>query len=294
MTSVQSVVDFAATHSPVFVVGMERGGTSIVYQTLATAPVFASLRGDQETFIFDDPAAVMAPGVRSMTAEYIGGAENLKEFRAWYEGLSGWPDSWMPPRRIVSAYFYFVCEKGLAQRIIEKTPRHAFKIDFIKRCFPKSRIIGTHRHPFGVVESYRSRLAREIALGAPPESYAWLNRTPKQICAHIDKISAALRQGLEKYPGSMIVISYEELLRDPAFVFSVLTDFCQLEGVTVKVSDGKSVKKSGSDPLLKADGVVTTNEFRSKLTVEEKKELLREFPQLFEFTSGIKTKPVSA
>lgn len=268
---------------------MERGGTSIINQTLSTAPEFRGARGNLETFIFDDPMAVLGDDVRDMTREYLGGPDALEEFRAWFDSLTGWPEAWMEPRRIVSAYFYYVWQHTGSARILEKTPRHAFKLPLLVRFFPKCRIVGIHRHPLGVVDSYRKRLAREKALNLPPESYEWLDRTPQQICGHIQKIAVAMDEGLQKFPDHMMVVSYEELLRDPELTIGAICRFCNIEGAKVAVkSKASTSKKSGSDPLLEAGGIVTGNQFDSDLTLAEKLELFEQFPALFTIAAGMK------
>ena len=289
MTSVESIIDFSLSHEPVFIVGMERGGTSIIYQTLSTASVFSGFKGEQETFIFDSPETVMTAAARDMTRSYIGGEASLEEYRRWFGNLTGWPENWMLPRRIATSYFYFVHQKGLTARIIEKTPRHALKLDLMMRCFPKARIIGVHRHPLGIIESYRSRLAREIELGLSATSYAWLDRTPDQICAHIEKIAISMTVGLQKYPRNMMVISYEELLRDPEFSVGAMSAFTGLQDVTVQVKTENSAKAKSADPLLRAGGIVTGNEFSSQLSLADKLGLLARYPDLFAIAAGIKT-----
>lgn len=285
----QPIVAFSETHAPVFVVGMERGGTSIINRTLSTAPCFTAQLGGLETFIFDNPHSLFEPDVRGMTVEYLGGRDRLVSFRRWFDQITGWPENWMQPRKLVTAYFYYVWASGGSARILEKTPRHALKLAQMVRFFPKCRIVGIHRHPLGVVESYHSRLKREIELGRPRESYEWLDRTPHQICAHIEKIAVALDKGLKEFPQHLIVVSYEELLRDPAFVMEAVARFCQVDGVKVEVSDGSSASKNkGSDPLLASRGIVTANQFTSSLDRDEKLALFQEFPALFSIAAGLK------
>jgi hypothetical protein len=285
------VVDFAASHNPVFVVGMERGGTSILQKTLATAPEFSMWNGEYETFVFDDPIRAISDDARDMTRAYLGGDEPFRKFQAWFATLEGWPAAWKLNRRVATGYFYFASQFAKdGARILEKTPRHALSLQLMMRFFPKARIIGILRHPFGVVESYRGRLKREQEMGKTPENYSWLDRTPDQILAHIDKIARAVTEAVETHPGQVMSVSYEEVMRDPELVFHLIGEFCDLPGIVVKTTRAvpKKGKMSGSDPLLRSGGIVTGNSYRTSLSLEDRVALVRKFPDLFERTTGLR------
>lgn len=287
VTAAAAVVDFAATHAPVFVVGMERGGTSVLVRTLATAAGFNPQVAPFETFVFDNPPALLGPQVVPTAQGYLGGATAYAGFRAWFDRLSGWPADWRPPRRAVSAFFYYAWATGRTERILEKTPRHALKLGMMVRCFPNCRIVGVHRHPFGVIGSYRRRLARERALGASADSTEWLDRSPARICQHIDTVARALDEGLTKFPKHLTLVSYDALLRDPAFVIAAVADFCGIDGVEVRLAEAGARDTDARDPLLNAGGIVTSNTGGADLPMEEKLKLLTAFPDLFRLTSGV-------
>lgn len=289
MNDAERIRAFSESHSPVFIVGMERGGTSILCQTLATAPCFGDVKSYLETFVFDDPESILSPSPRDMTVEYLGGPEHLRKFRAWFAGIEGWPEPWQQPRRIVTAYFYYVSQVlNDNARIIEKTPRHVFSIPMIRRFFPKCRIVGILRNPFGVIESYRKRLEREIRLGHSPADYGWLDKTPEQICAHIQKITDATLHGAREFPNHMMMISYDELLRDPELVFGLVSDFCNIEGVALEVQEEMpELDATNVDPLLQTKKIIRGNEFKSSIKIETRKALVRHFPELFLRSSGV-------
>lgn len=289
MHSVDQVVEFTQHHRPVFVVGMERGGTSIVYKTLAGSPAFGGLKSIAETFAFADSASLLRDDARDMSRQYLGGEAHFQAFREWFGGLSGWPEPWQLPRQTVTSYFYYasqVARKGV--RVIEKTPRHSFNVDFMLRCFPKAQIVGILRNPFGVIESYTKRLAREKKLGNPPESWAWLDRSPQQICMHIEKVAAAVMKAKETYKNRVVVLTYEELLRDPDLMVQLLCDWVGIEPVPIDTAeDGEKIKSKTSDPLINQNKIVKGNFTQSSLPTEERIKLVRQYPDLFARCGGI-------
>ncbi len=279
---VEEIVEFAQSHPAVFIVGMERGGTSILCRTLSTASCFSELTSKFETFVFDAPERVLSDSPRDMTVQYLGGTAQFAEFRDWFGGLSGWPDEWGRPRRIASAYLFFAHVVNGRHRIIEKTPRHVFALDFIIRCFPKARIVGAIRHPFGVIESYRGRLKREIELGRPRESYEWLDREPGQICMHLTKICDALYQAKGRYGEKIVITSYDEMLRDPELVFALLADFIGVSDLKFEVNDSDVAETASSaDPLLESGKIQRGNTIKTSLTLAERVKLVQSFPALF-------------
>lgn len=285
----QEIRSFAEEHKPVFVVGMERGGTSILTKTLASAPCFGSFKGGQETFAFDKPEAMLERSPQMMTKVYLGGGKEWNEFCTWYDGLADWPEDWMEQRRMVTAYFYYASQVANdGARVIEKTPRHVFQVPRIKRFFPNARIIAILRNPLGVIESYKKRLDREMSIGTKPEYYNWLDRTPNQICAHIDKIADAAYKAKENFPNAVMLTSYEETLRDPELVFRLIGDFAEIDGIKVnavdKAPEGDLAK---SDPLLQAGGIVQGNAFETSLDIEERMALVKSYPKLFARTTGM-------
>lgn len=289
MNEARRVVDFAESHEAIFVVGMERGGTSILQQTLSSAPDLVSWQGEFETFAFDKPGTLRSADALPMTKMFLGPGEEFEDYRRWFESLSDWPDVWIPARRLVSAYFYYASEKlRNGARVLEKTPRHALSLDLILRFFPKSKVVGILRHPFGVVESYQKRLRREKEQGRDPAGYAWLDRTPRQIVAHVDRIATALVDGQRKHPQQVMRVTYEETLRDPEFVFGMIGAFCGIDGVVVNTR--KKAEETGGadvDPLLRAGGIVTGNSYESHIPLAEKLALVRAYPDVFEATTGL-------
>lgn len=284
MHDVKDIVEFTQTHRAIFVVGMERGGTSVVFKTLRSAPGLGPQRGDQETFIFDTPGLLIDRQARprDMTIAYMGGPHKLIEFRNWYDDLTGWPDTWMMPRKVASAFFYFI-HKSLPDgtRLIEKTPRHAFHLDLIARAFPAAGVVGVLRNPFGVIESYAKRLEREREMGLGQESWGWLDRTPEQIIAHIDKIARAVVQAKEKIGDRMVLLDYDKMLRDPERAFAKVADRFEIAGLDVRSRDAVSDLASGADPLLRQDHIVKENRTKSRLAPNHRAELIQAYPDLF-------------
>ena len=256
----------------------------MIRKALASAKCFKGIRSAPETFIFDDPSTLLSESPRAMTIAYMGGKERHEQFKQWYSSILDWPEDWNEDTKLIVSYFFFVIKqlKG-RRRVLEKTPRHAFKIPLMLDIFPRAKIVGVLRNPFGVIESYRSRLDREINLGNSAQSYAWLQKSPEQICAHIQNVMESMFEARREATNKVLYVTYEEVLNDPDLAFGLIAKFCNIEGLKVESTDYSDDlgKVESVDPLLNSKQIIRQKPMTSSLSVDERIQLVSQFPKLF-------------
>jgi hypothetical protein len=97
----------------------------------------------------------------------------------------------------------------------------------IFRIFPQARVLACVREPAGVMRSYRARLAREQALGKPPEAWAWLTLDEPALAQQLKRVAHALSQAGQRWPGQVFQVPYEWITTQPR---EALGQICQFLG----------------------------------------------------------------
>lgn len=181
-------------HSPIFICGLFRSGSTLVEQILAShgqvsaggeldlIPLLAGrIHGYPEAVAKADP-------------------ETLREWRrAYLEALPVQP--------------------GKDLRVTDKRPDNFLHIGLIKAIFPNARIIHTRRDPLdNLLSLYFLHLDPGMAYALDLEDAAHWYRQYERLMAHWKKL----------YPGDIFDLSYDELVRNPRPVIETLVDFCGL------------------------------------------------------------------
>ena len=211
---------------PVFVVGVPRSGTTLLYRMLLSHPSFAHERAN-----FSESRAVAAmrdfdgrgPANGTLTAFLLGDdvppdvrsvAARSRNRRRVVRKLGGAaamrPGLWAlgGEHHPLRAYFAAAADVRKGQRIVEKTPEHLAYVRHLRRAFPQARFVCIHRHPVDVLGSHWERFARE------GERAAWA-------AVSVDKIADQWRTAVEDAdrlqqasPESFTVIRYEDFVGD--------------------------------------------------------------------------------
>lgn len=151
---------------PIFIVGPSRSGTELTRSILNNCP---SVHISKETHYFDD----LRPRLKRPDSECD--AQDAGLVTAYFEalqhhayGLHRYPAA--SPVHVAITHQHGVRARSADEMFEEhcrakmpdwlpfwgeKTPRHVFRIDDIRRAYPSARIIFCHRDPRGVVASYR-------------------------------------------------------------------------------------------------------------------------------------------
>lgn len=196
------------TKEPVFIVGVPRSGTSLVYSILVRLSEFAGekdIEWNTETSIFDKY-------IRHMNNFFKHGERPF-----WYEYFAG--DSIFFERFLIDSCRSFLVNAAFARkskRILEKTPNHIEHMDFIIKAFPDAKFVHIIRHPVDVYASMRKR-----ALITPPNKDPWLRVSVKEfVQSYKSKITLAFTQGKR-----ILHVKFENLTSNPEHETEKICDF---------------------------------------------------------------------
>jgi len=177
--------------SPIFVVGCQRSGTTLLRLMLDSHPRISC---GPETGLLSDLA-----GLHSRNAGY------LRNY--------GLPDEYWDAK-FAQFFDSFKTEYALSNgkaRWADKTPKYALSLDYILRLFPTCQIIHMVRDGRDVVASHRDKWGYWSAIKA---TVKW----PRYIDA---ARSAGAQLGTERY----IEVRYEDLVREPESSMRTLLEF---------------------------------------------------------------------
>jgi hypothetical protein len=268
MTTVQKVRQWAREAEPVFICGLERSGTSMLLVSLSRHPALFPVRDVYETFVFLKPRSMLQAAPPPMMAAYLKGKENAAKLRRFCADLKGeLPE--LPGGDLVRAFFYFCAHEVYpGTRPLEKTPGHVRKIDRVLELFPKARVIVCTRDPVSIVASYRKRLAKEKSLGHGPESWGWLDRTPEQLIAHFEAVTAKVLEARARWPGQVFVAPYDWLTNTPEEALRALCEFARVpfsqDVLAPRPVPGRKVDLLLSQPITRQES--TDHEFVDEAT----------------------------
>ena len=222
-------MDVGSIDRPVFIVGVPRSGTTLLYRTLLRHPSFRPTKANlSESDAVDalyslvDPSAVPAASLVNYLAssdvpdELRRAISRARVRRMAVRRLTG--DLWTATpwvwrlggeHRILRTYLALAATLRGASRILEKTPGHLWRVRHLKFAFPESQFLCIHRHPVDVLNSYWRRFRLE------GESAKWAN-------VDVDEFARVWNAGVLEadalttaYPAAFHVLRYEDLVADP-------------------------------------------------------------------------------
>ncbi|CAN5769151.1 hypothetical protein BH10CHL1_BH10CHL1_07900 [soil metagenome] len=264
---------------PVFVVGVARSGTSILYRILQhhasfrlanCAPGFDLT----ESRVFVDPASVYVQTGNAFQF-MLCDARQYQQFReavktippklaALYSRRSirrltnrtQWTRVWWwklcQNHHLMRSFFSAAEQARGGARLVEKTPANLTCLPELKATFPQAKVICTCRHPVDVYSSYRRRLLVVQNAGAvDPKTIEWLTLSPRQFC---NTYRAGLQKALRAYrvaPDDFLLTRYEDFTREPAHWFRRICDFINepYEAACLQQA-APSLSQWQQDPLL--------------------------------------------
>lgn len=248
--SLEKISEQMRQESPVFIVGVPRSGTTILYRTIQQHTNFRITNSNQpsrvqlsETAVFKNPynTYIKQGSDTSSDSEpfqfmmknwefqekFNQVTEPIQKFQRYFRGkgllqkslskIRLIPESsrialWSSMKNdlLIRSFFYFAKQSRGTQRLIEKTPKHIFYLPEIRQTFPKAKIIFVSRHPIDVFSSYKMRLKISLDKNLDPRDLGWLKISPQAFC---DQYSVQLKIALREArlnPESFTIISYED------------------------------------------------------------------------------------
>lgn len=220
---------------PLFIVSAPRSGSTLLFETLARNPAFTSL-GDESHEIFEgiagfNPAAGIVDDNRLTDKHYSAGIAE-KIVQGFWRGLRNHDGSYAVPK------------KGVAVRLLEKTPKNSLRIPFLRALFPDALFVFLHRRPepniASMIDAWESgrwvtypslpRRTKPWSLLLPPgwrevENLSVPRIAAFQWCAANESIMQDLADSPDE---SILSVSYEAFLDHPQEIVQRILTFAGL------------------------------------------------------------------
>jgi hypothetical protein len=261
--------------APVFIFGVPRSGTTLLYRTLLRHSSFLPRHPAPESFFVESKVFQFAGDHNPFLKLFMGGDEQeyatfLKEtrlartinrcyrsypFRVWMEKRSQVTRArwwrWLGQDELIRCFFHHVRAAQKCNRVLEKTPIHYKFLPEITETFPEARFVWIHRHPVDVYASYRRRGQdeRDQKL-TPTEGKRWLSVTPEDFAERYREGVHAMRDHALPHPEAHHVLSYENLVSEPERVFQALCDFLEIPFEAACIQGGDAHIADKRDPFL--------------------------------------------
>ncbi|WKL59061.1 sulfotransferase [Asticcacaulis sp. ZE23SCel15] len=132
---------------PVFIIAAPRSGSTLLYETLASTPGFNSFGGEAHWLIEDHPP--LRPGAPGLDSNRLGAAHATADVVAAIRQVA-----------LTRLQGPQGCPPAEGARLLEKTPKNALRILFLKRVFPDAKFIFLWRDPrenvSSIMEAWRA------------------------------------------------------------------------------------------------------------------------------------------
>ena len=274
-----NLVQWGNNEDIVFIGGMPRSGTSMMYLALYLNSEFIDVKsGMGETSIFSRLENNELPiNLNPLMKNYLGG---YNYYLKWIEQVNTILSD-MGASIIVSENFtvestgetylekrvkeliilhFFQYKKTISdgKRLVEKTPSHIYLVDDILSQFPKSQFIYCYRGLLDIVASYKKRYESELESGASEETLKWLTIDIETHIKNYKEVNKIAKKASQKYPSRFHVVEYEKMVNAPDVEMRFLCDRCgikfedtMVEGTNERKNNfdlvGSSIKKKESE-----------------------------------------------
>lgn len=189
-------------HTPVFVFGMPRTGTTVLERLLSNHSLVASA-GELDDFHHQLCWEADVVARQSADAALLAAAASM--------------DFATIGRSYVQRTHW---RAGEATHLIDKHPRNAIYAGFIRKALPQAKMVCLLRDP---MDSTFSNLKELFAGDHYPYSY-----DPLETAAHVVRFRDMLAHWDKVMPGAVLAVRYEELAREPERVMREVLEHCGL------------------------------------------------------------------
>lgn len=242
---------------PVFIVGAPRSGTSILYRTLLKHPDFA-VEGDEALQLAESAVLHGLPSAPRWRAprpprlwlfflqDEAGYAEFLAEVRRLTAGQEAVPADLRPPWTgpVLEAFVRHASAVRGCRRLLEKTPTHIDRAEWLLDSLPSARLLFIHRHPLDTYTSYLRRARVD-----PKATWADLS---------VEDFSSVYRRHTRKAkrleatrPDRFLTFSYESFTSDPEPQTEVICRWLEVDfDASLVHEESPDLTRSRNDPHL--------------------------------------------
>jgi hypothetical protein len=196
--------------APVFVLGAARSGTSLLFHLLsASAGAWSAYRELHGLYEWD---AGLEPRPARGESNFLGAGHATPDVvarirRALFRAVSNrellsFPSDWFPGSALWLGRAARVSNWALRRpiQVIDKNPKHSFRVEFLRAVFPDARFVFLYRHArpniHSLIEGWHSGRFRTYAMAGtaasvarwsfdlPPGWPAWAHEDLPRLCAH--------------------------------------------------------------------------------------------------------------
>lgn len=266
--------EWAKSQQPVFIMGPERSGTSLLFQQVSNHPAFCDFtHATVETFCFVKPWLLLEPaGPENYEMRVYLGQKNLHAFQESiapliqrnamltengmavpYLNQPNRQEIWFERRyKHVNRAFFYSSWKHLGEkRLVEKTPAHIRCTEEIIGAFPNAKLLICTRDPAEIIASHKKRFKKEIELGKSYDdpSIAWLSHSTLDYLKYFRNIDTKISKLVDDRNVSAMVVPYGKLTSEPELMLSQIFEFL---GESKSIAGGSTIerKEQAWDPLL--------------------------------------------
>ena len=126
---------------------------------------------------------------------------------------------------VIRVFLYYAQQARGMKRILEKTPRHIFRLPELKETFPKAKLLFMYRHPIDVYSSYQRRLKASIDFNIPRSQIKWLKLSPQNFCRKYSSYMNIALQEQTVNPSQFMLIKYEDFTSKPQIILNNVLSF---------------------------------------------------------------------
>ncbi len=266
--------DWASSQQPVFIMGPERSGTSLLFQQVSNHPEFCDFsHATVETFCFVKPWLLLEPaGPENYEMRVYLGQKNFNSFQEKIhplierngklsaEGMHlqylNSPERetiWYERRykHLLRAFFFNSWQNLGKKRLVEKTPAHIRCAEEILSAFPNAKLLICTRDPAEIIASHKKRFKKEVELGKKPgdQSIAWLNHSTADYLKYFSAIDNKISALAARHSNKLIVVPYGQLTSEPEQNLKKVFDFIGVDNIGATASADEKTEQAW-DPLL--------------------------------------------
>ncbi|MFT2091639.1 sulfotransferase family protein [Paraglaciecola sp. 2405UD69-4] len=266
--------EWACEQEPVFIMGPERSGTSLLFQQVSNHPAFCDFsHATVETFCFVRPWQLLdVAGPDNYEMRVYLGQGKLKAYQQTIVPLiernkmltkQGMPLSYLNKNKrkeiwferrykhVLRAFFYHSWTNLGEKRLVEKTPAHIRCATEIFETFPKAKLLVCTRDPSEIIASHKKRYKKEVELGkaADDPSIAWLSHSTEEYLRYFLSIDKSIQSLKSNHADNVKVVPYGLLTNAPEETVQNVYSFIGAEQFALSNVDKKRNEQAW-DPLL--------------------------------------------
>lgn len=296
--TLSEISDISKNESPVFLVGIPRSGTTLMYTMLLKHSAFKSqVVNESKKFLSTESRVFMNPQnvYSSQRAnKYLLENQQVKQqFLDSIQTIRGYnqlcyylyqPNLFSKTKvfnigeilrfnvykiglnpLVMRSYFYHAKIARKVERILEKTPQHIARIAEIKETFPKAKYLFIYRHPIDVFSSFKKRLKKVREINPESDGPNWLKISPKRFSnLYENYINIAFQEKVNN-PDNFKLIRYEEIVADINKMIFEICDFLEENFEETIIPVNENPKGSTFSEFLGGKIVASTKDWQEFL-----------------------------